>query len=219
VEVIGCNEAGQTTYPLMFAGKKTSWIRDNETVNVKTSFGAAHDDVVILNPLNGKIEIYNHDLTNATNRAALKAKLVAAATPADTDNDKIPDYWEQWAYGTLAKNGASAGAGGYTTLMHYAYGNTSPASGVIPGLPKMIFIPTDEGMVLSLRWTRRRGTAFGLTFTPEFSNTLGSWTTNNTGYADWSSRILYDGSGSEMIEWRSAIPDPLHYARVKVMLP
>jgi len=222
VEVIGCQETGQLDFPLMFAGKPTSWIRDNATLKIETSWGAHYRDTVILNPLNGEIEIYNltdHDLTDPLNKAALKTKLINAATPADADNDKIPDYWEQWAYGTLAQNGASTGAGGLKTLMHYAFCNPNPVSGVIPGLPKMTFIPTDEGMVFSLRWTRRRGTALGLTFAPEFSDALDSWTTTNTGYEDSSSRILYDGSGGELIEWRSVIPNPLRYARVRVVLP
>ena len=138
---------------------------------------------------------------------------------ADTDNDKIPDYWEQWAYGNLTKTGASIGAGGYSTLMHYAFCNPSPAAGLISGLPQMTYIPTDDGMALSLRWIRRRGTAFGLASTPEFSNAMTSWTASNPGFEDWSSRILYDGSGGEMVEWRSIIPNPMRFARVKVVLP
>jgi hypothetical protein len=206
----------------MFAGRATSWIRDNSTLKIQATWGLSYRDTLILNPLNRKIEVYNltaHNLTDPANRAELKAKLTAAATPADTDGDRIPDYWEEWAYESLSMNGGLTGAGGYTALMHYAFCNPSPGSGNIPGLPGMTFIPTDDGMALFLRWTRRRGTAFGLAFTPEFSDTLASWSAGLPGFEDWSSRILYDGSGGELVEWRSVIPNPPRFARVKVALP
>lgn len=205
----------------MYAGKPTSWIRDHALLGIESSFGAGYRDTVILNPLNGKIETVNlttYNLTVPANREMLKSKLIAAATPADTDNDRIPDYWEEWAYGNLSHTGSTPGGGGLDTLLHYGHCCPAPAAGLIPGAPELRFVTTGEGIALSLRWTRRRGTAFGMTFTPEFSNDLNTWTVNNPGYEDYSSRILYDGSGGELIEWRSTVPNPLRFARVKVRL-
>lgn len=204
----------------MYAGKRLSWIRDTTAANVETSWGAFFRDVIILDPLNRKIDTYNltaFPLTIAANKAALKSKLTTAATPADTDGDHLPDYWEQWAWGTLSRNGATSGPGGLNTLQHWAHCSTAPATGIIAGLPRMAVYPFDG--TLSVLYTRRRGTAFGLTLTPEFSTTLSSWTTTGHGYEEWSVRTLYDGSGGETVEWHATAPLPFPYVRIKAALP
>lgn len=222
MEIIGVNEPGQAINAFMFLGKPTSWLRDDFTVNVKAAWGVNYRDTFILNPLNGKIEVYNltdHDLQLPANKAALKAKLIAAATPADTDNDKLPDYWEEWAFGGLGRSPATIGSDGYKTLLHFACCSAAPATGVIRGLPGITTIPQSGGNFFVLRWTQRQGTAFGLTFAPEFSNNLAAWSSAGSGYADWSSRPLYDGSGGEVIEWRSTVTTPERFARVRVSQP
>jgi len=220
VEILGVNETGSSPETRMFSFKVQSWLRDTTTANVQTSWGASYRDVVILDPLNNKIESYNlttYPLTTEANRATLKNKLIAAATPADTDNDRLPDYWEQWAWGTLSRNGATAGTDGGKTLLHWAHCSTAPATGIIAGLPGMAVYPSDG--TLSVFYTRRRGTAFGLTVTPEFSTTLTSWPPTGHGYEEWSVRTLYDGSGGETVEWHATVPLPFPYVRIKAVLP
>ena len=216
------NETGFNADTRMFAGKLQSWTRDTATANVQTSWGALYRDVFILDPLNKKIDSYNltdFPLTIAANRATMKNKLLAAATPADTDNDKIPDYWETWAYGNLSHTGATAGPGGRTTLQHWAHCSFTPATSTIRGLPEIYFVPSEA--YFSVLYIRRRGTSFGLTVTPEFSPdlSLSSWTTAGTGYEEWGVMPLYDGSGGELVEWSSTVPAPLPFARIKAVLP
>ncbi len=220
VDVIGINipAGGQSTS--MYAGKPLSWTRDTADAGVQASWAATYRDVIVLDPLNRRIDSYNlstYDLSVAANKATMKSKLIAAATPADIDNDKIPDYWETWAYGNLSRNGATPGTNGLKTLHHWAHCSTAPATGVITGLP-VIYTPGPDSY-LSVFYTRRRGTAFGLTVLPEFSSALTSWTTTAHGYEEWSTKPRYDGSGGETVEWRSIVPAPLPFVRIKSVLP
>ena len=221
MDIIGVNETAATPYYSgMYAGKPLSWLRDTSAVNVETSFGAIYRDVIILDPLNRKIDSYNlstYSLTDAANRLVMKNKLIAAATPADSDHDGLPDYWETWAYGSLSRNAATTGTNGLKTLQHWAHCSPAPATGLIPGLPSMAVYPFDGS--LSVFFTRRRGTAFGLMVTPEFSSTLSSWTTTGHGYEEWSVRTLYDGSGGELVEWHALAAVPFPYVRGRATLP
>jgi hypothetical protein len=222
VDIMGMNmpQYGQSSG--MYAGKPLSWMRDNATLNVSASWGAAFRDVIILDPANGKVEAFNvityplDGAANAANRTMLKNKLVAAATPADTDNDKLPDYWERLTYGNLSRNGASIHTGGITTLMHYAHCGVVPGTAPPEGLPRIVTFP--DGTV-SVYYTRRRGTSFGLTCLPVFSADLDTWSANMPGWEEWSLRSLYDGSGGEVVEWKILQPGAARFVRVRSSLP
>ena len=214
------NEIGVGPSTLTFAGTRLSWTRDTEAALVQSSWDAEFRDVIILDPLNNKLETYNlgaNPLSVPANKTALKGKLFAAATPADTDHDGLPDYWETWAYGNLSRNGATTGSNGLKTLQHWAHCSPASATGIITGLPVIAVYPSDGS--LSVFFTRRRGTALGLTVTPEFSTTLSSWTSIGHGYEEWGVRTLYDGSGGERVEWHAPAPGPFPYIRVKAALP
>ncbi len=220
VDILGVNETGSSPDARMFSFKVQSWLRDTATANVQTSWGASYRDVVILDPLNNKIESYNlttYPLTTEANRTALKRKLITAATPADTDQDGLPDYWEQWAWGTLSRNGATAGTDSRKTLLHWAHCSTAPATGIIAGLPDIAFTPSNG--IFTVTYARRRGTAFGLSVTPEFSQSLTTWTTAGHGYEETGVRRRYDGSGGETVTWESLVPTPFACVRTKALLP
>lgn len=225
VDVIGVNEPGQAQNSLMFNGKPLSWVRDNAQINVKLAWGVNYRDTIILNPLNGKVEVYNlstYNLTVPANKAALKAKLVAAATPVDSDNDGLPDYWETLAYSGLERMPVPGLKGGPAPLLEYAHCSPLPPAGGLPGGPQWVRVQDEKNQwVMALRWTQRRGTAFGLTFTPEFSSDLGMWISEGHGYQRWSVHPLYDGSGGEVVEWRPLVSAPAPvpvsmFTRVKV---
>ena len=222
VDIIGINQTGGGVNPLMYAGKPLSWVKNTAAADIEARWGAFHQDVFIVDPLSRKVEVFSlsaKPLTVAANRTALKNKLIAAATPADTDGDKLPDYWEQWAYGNLSRHGGTVGPDGTKALLHYAHCSPAPAGGQLPGWPRLIAVEAPEGLSFSLTWTQRRGTAFGLTMAPEFSQDLASWTATGHGYVDWSSRVLYDGSGGEVMAWQSTVPNPFRWARLKTHLP
>lgn len=221
VDILGVNMPGYGMAPLMYAGKPLSWMRDTAALNLTASWGAVFRDVMILDPLNRKVDTYNaytlplDGAGNAANRAVLKGRLLAAATPADTDNDKLPDYWEQWAFGNLTRDGAGTDAAGLKTLQHYAH--CGATTGVPPaGLPRIFLLP--DGSV-SVLYTRRRGTAFGLICLPEFSTGLTGWSGTTPAWEEWSLRPLYDGSGGEIVEWKSPVPGATRYVRIRATLP
>jgi hypothetical protein len=222
VDIMGMNmpQYGQSSG--MYAGKPLSWMRDNATLNVTASWGAVFRDIIILDPANGKVEAFNASTypldgaANAANRTALKNKLIAAATPADTDNDRLPDYWERLTYGNLSRNGASIHTGGITTLIHYAHGGAGPGPTPPDGLPRIVGLP--DGTV-SVFYTRRRGTCYGLTCLPEFSDSLNTWSANAAGWEEWSLRPLYDGSGGEVVEWKILQPGAAQFVRIRSALP
>lgn len=219
VEIIGINEYGYSADSRMYAGRPLSWVRDGEDSGVETAWQFLYRDVIIVGPQGEKMDVYNllvNDLSNAANRATLKSKLLAAATPADTDNDRLPDYWERWAFGSLSRNGASLLPDGAKVLTRYAHCGDATQSG---GLPRLVALGSGETLTFSLIWTQRRGTAMGLVLTPEFGLSPGAFVQAGHGYEDWSVRPLYDGSGGEVVEWRSTIAVPYPFARVKAVLP
>ena len=204
----------------MYAGRPLSWLRDDSVPSILDSWGAVYRDVIILDTLNNRVDTWNltnNDLRVQSNRDTMKKKLRTAATPADTDNDRLPDYWERWAYGSLSRSGSYRGPDGITALVHYAHCSRTPLSGALPGGPDAVLLPFDGA--ISLTWTARRGRALGLSVVPEFSPSLAAWSLTGHGWEEWNRFPLYDGSGGEIIEWRSVGPSPWPYARVRMTLP
>lgn len=221
VDIIGINEITGGGDARMYAGRPLTWLRDTEALKVETAWGGTWRDLIILDPLNHRLLTYNlspgrDDLSVAANYTKVKNALAAAATLMDTDGDKLPDYWEQWAFGDLSKNANSLMADGRKALLHYAHGSTAPLTGSPAGLPQVTALPDGEGgTIISVNWRGRRGTALGLTLVPEFSRTLATWA-GTTEFEEFSRRPLYDGSGAERIEWVSVVPQPVPYIRVRV---
>lgn len=222
MDFIGVNEINGGSSSAMYAGKRLSWVRDNDTWLIKDGWGAVHRDFIIVGPNNGKIEAFNLTLNPLTgvngpaNRAILKQKLSDAATPADTDNDKLPDFWETNTYGNLSKTGASVEPGGFTVLQRYAFCSLGSGTVMPEGLPRIVALP--DGSV-SVFFTRRRGSAFGLTMPIEFSQSLSPWVPNSQGWEEWGLRQLYDGSGGETVEWKNLTPAARSFVRIKTTLP
>jgi len=220
VDIIGIGQLNGGTGPAMYAGKRLSWVRETESMNITQSWTAVQRDVVITGPFNGRIETFNlidFSLIGATgpaNRTLLKQKLIAAATPADTDQDKLPDFWETSTYGNLSRNGGSQDAGGHTALQRYAHCAATRAD----MQPRIVYL--DDGSI-SIVFSRRRGTAFGLTVLPEFSRALSGWTGSVSGndWTEWNVRTQYNGSCSELVEWKILTPGDWRNVRVRCTLP
>ena len=212
--MLGVNIPTGGTNALMYAGKRTSWIRDTSVLKIQESWGAAYRDVVVLDANNRTVGVINvtiNDLRVEANKTAMKNLIISAASPADTDNDKLPDYWETNTYGNLSRTPASLEPGGIKVLQRWAHG----ASGVVDVEPSIVALP--DGSV-SMIYTRRRGTALGLTVVPEFSEALASWGPDGQGWEEWTVRTRYDGSGCETVEWKILSPGPRRFVRVKAQL-
>jgi hypothetical protein len=223
VDIIGINERNQLTDARMYLAKPLSWLRDTDEVKMQVAWGAAYRDLVILDPLNQRVQTFNltpgvDDLSVAANYTRVKNALIAAAVIVDSDNDGLPDYWEEWAVGDRTRNANSLMPDGRKLLLHYAHA-AAERSGGLPGLPRMVGLLNGTGGTLpAVIWRGRRVTAGGLTLLPEFSANLLTWT-GTTDYEEYSRRPLYDGSGGEVIEWRSVLAQPVPFVRVRATLP
>ncbi len=222
VDIIGINEIADGTDARMYAARPLTWLRDTPAVNMQSAWGALYRDVIILDPLNRKLAAFNltsMDLGVAANYNTVKQFLTTAATITDTDGDKLPDYWEQWAFGDLSKSSNSLLPDERKVLQHFAHGSSAPLSGVIPGLPQCIALPGEsDGTTIYVIWHGRRGVVPGFSMAPEFSVNPGAPWTASIDYTEFSRRPLYDGSGAERIEWRSVVASPIRFIRIKAAL-
>jgi hypothetical protein len=80
--VVGVNQTGQEAWnDLAVEGNLAPWLQDVGDA-AWTSWEAAWRDVVVLDTENRKVAVFNlfeHDLSNADERAALRALLLSAA--------------------------------------------------------------------------------------------------------------------------------------------
>lgn len=83
VRILGVNKVEkEQDNDLICSGRDIPWLQDTWDTLVWGSWHVEWRDVVILNPDNEKISVYNlteHTLTDPTNYAELKALLVGAA--------------------------------------------------------------------------------------------------------------------------------------------
>jgi hypothetical protein len=213
VEIIGFNLAGSGQNTAMFSLKSLSWARDASSGALAAALAAGYRDVVILDPLNQKVGSYNltsNNLADAAKKAALKALLTGAANPVDSDRDRLPDYWETWAFGGLQVAADTRALDGLMGWQHYAQG-TRPFS---VGREPLSLRPSAPWMEVVA--DVRRGRPHGLVMAAEFSVNLRSWT--SIGYEALPTVPLYDGSGRERRVWRSgpSMPAAAPFARLRL---
>ena len=219
------NEVFQPSDDFMFFGKPLSWIRDSSTALVQTKLDARYRDVVILDALNQRVATFNvttFNLSVAENKAALKSLLAATATPADSDSDRLPDYWEILHFGDLSRSPASLMPDGQPLHLHYQLGTPNPNQPDQNFQPKASTIRDDGADVLSVTYRRRRGTLNGLTLTAQTSLAMTSWTNPGPGWILAPTVRLYDGSATDRLTWNmSAPPGPTtpRFFRVRSRVP
>ena len=83
VRILGVNAAGEEDGNAQFcAGRLLPWLQDTWVVNAWSAWHVTYRDVVILDPENVVLQVYNlttHDLSNPTNYAELRDILLGAA--------------------------------------------------------------------------------------------------------------------------------------------
>ena len=83
IKMFGVNVVGaESGNAGITAGRTLPWLQATATVDPWMTWAVTNRDVVILDENNRKIDVYNltvNDLSNPTNYATLKAKLLAAA--------------------------------------------------------------------------------------------------------------------------------------------
>jgi len=87
VHILGVNETGaESGNSTIVQGREIPWLQETSDQDVWSAWKVTYRDVVILDTTNTVIDVFNltvHDLSKPEEYAALKAMLVAAATPED----------------------------------------------------------------------------------------------------------------------------------------
>ncbi len=226
MDIIGVNETTSSTNAAMYLGRSLSWLRDTAAAGAQSKLNGTYRDVVVLDPLNNRLFVYNltvNDLTIPANRQALRNLLIAAATPVDEDGDQLPDYWERSLFGDLTRGPNTIMPDGRRLLLHFMLGTANPAAPTPAALPSLNLVDDGLGQRRLLhQFRRRRGNVGGITLVPQVSDDLTSWTAPAAGWSLLRTTRLYDGSGCDFVEWWTTgppAPGIPRWTRVRAALP
>jgi hypothetical protein len=231
VEIIGIHDLGQTTSPSMYTGRQLSWLRETaqfqpwQTWRVpiasRPTQRVAWRDLVILDENNEFYAVQSltdESLTIPANRLALTNVLKAAAGVTDVDVDGLPDKWEITTYGSIGADPNQLASNGQPNLLAYAFGY--PSTGATESLePKFEIVIADGKPSLQWRFRHRLGLVGRelIEYRPERSADFLTW--DRAGWTEVSRFNPWDGTGTEIVEWRSPIgagsPD-LGFSRLRV---
>lgn len=171
------------------------WLQDTSTDRVWASWGIAYRDVLILDAFNqplGKDNLTSHDLGVKTHYDNLKKMLLAAAVPADTDRDGLPDVWEQFWFNSLAPQPTGDEDGdGFNNGVEFAFSTKPNDATVFPRLQAAIARPSGRPALVT---TFRRFAGGTVDFVVETSPDLSQWTANPAQiFLSGTPKPVYDG--------------------------
>jgi hypothetical protein len=224
IEIVGVNQTASAAYNYLIINRTLPWLQDTAVENVESRWQAEYRDVRILDWQNEVQAVYNlteHDLSVATNRAALKALFLATAKAADSDGDGLPDSWEIHHFGNLATGpDDDADLDGINNRTEFAFGTdpTDPKS-----LAPMKATFSRQGTPGPVVYSYRRPAGSIMSYIMETSlGVEGPWGPNPQLVTVQPRRNLYDGTGtSEVICWPTAagLKQPFQFFRVKAVKP
>ena len=161
---------------------------------MRTLWGATYRDVRILDSSNRLAGVYNltlHDLNDPQNYTELLNILLTLANAGDSDNDGLPDAWEErYLHGLLAGKDDDSDGDGASNELELAFG-TDPLD---PLSRPSVQYGFDSASRFNLSFTRWAGTQF--IFNGETSADLLAWTNRGT-VIRLTSVGLFDGTGRQ----------------------
>lgn len=195
VEIVGINRIGFDSSPdiqLMTSGKTIPLVQDNSTANVWRSWDATWRDVRILDSSNRLVSVFNlsaHDLAAESNYETLRAMFISAAQACDSDQNGLPDHWENLYLKRLGNGRDDDPDGdGFSNWLELAFATD----------------PLDPASYPRFQLSFTRSKQLIVSF-PRWSGTAGSYLVDlSTNLMDWSSAAsalqkttlnLYDGTG------------------------
>ncbi len=208
MEVLGINLIASAAHnDLVARGTNTlGWLQDTDQERVMSRWGAVYRDVIILDVFNRPIardNLTTHNLESTINRAALQNALLAAATPKDTDADKLPDEWETGWFGNLsaAPDGDDDGDGA-GNLAEFAFATNPKSAASHPSIVPQVSLVGGKP-ALTARFRRYAGGS--VRFVVETSPDLATWTADpKSVFQVGAMRMLYDGiGGAEVVFMQS----------------
>ena len=208
IEIFGINwnPDSDASIDLMTHGRDLPFLKDTNAENVRNQWAAAYRDVIILDPLNRRVDppfnLVANSLSIADNREALKAMLRGLAEHVDSDNDGLDDNWEELFLGDLASGSADDPDGDRReNFLEYAFGSSpDSASGLAMLTPSISWNENVQLLLLSFR--RRLGAGGGLTYEVEQSQNGNDWEGLDVDFTTLEADNLYDGTGTEKVTVR-----------------
>ena len=184
------------------------WLQDTSVNSAWSLWGVTYRDVRILDAQNRLRAVYNltaHDLTFATNRAALKELLLEAARFHDSDNDSLGDDWETLNFGNLsALPGGDFDGDGQDNFMEYAFGS-SPTNSNSKATFQTALTGSGANRALELTFRRRAGRA--LEYRIDAAPAISPWAASLPAPEVIEPFLnLYDGSGAGWTSYRVVAP-------------
>jgi hypothetical protein len=222
IEIVGINYYTDSSFnPSITSGNSIPWLQDTLSVGAWTRWGAAKDDLRIVDSLNRPWTNYSliqHDLTLAENREALKQLFLAPAKVVDADRDGLPDDWEYHYFGSLAadRHGDPDGDG-FDNLAEFAFG-TDPNVASSPLRASLVSVGSQSFLAVTFR---RRAGAF-VDYVVEASPSLLEWNVTPVPVvALRAPRNLFDGTGTLEAAYRLTEPfagQATRFLRVRAVL-
>jgi hypothetical protein len=176
----------------MTMGRTLPWLQDTVNAGVWVEWSANWRDVIILDPLNNVVKVYNltaHDLSNPLNYSQLKALFLDAAKAVDSDGDGLLDVWEMKYFGDLSATAeGDPDHDGCSNLSEFMFGS-NPLDVRSTSKPKYVLTKSRAFRVIYRRWS---GGLFN--YFPETSSDLLNW--DDQTRLVTLPRNLFDGSGA-----------------------
>ena len=180
VEILGVNEIGHEAgnSNITLGGYWLPWLQDNSVAGVwSTVWGVRYRDVKILNAKGELYATYNltdFDLSVAANYNTLKGLMLAAAAATDSDNDGLPDAWEELMLGGLGQGpDDDKDKDGATNWQEFAH-CSDPDDPASRPAPRFVWAEDGGGTeYASVLYVQRLGNFCN--YATEVSHTFGNW--------------------------------------------
>lgn len=199
IQILGVNRISSEPYNYIIGLTPNilPWLQDTLAQSVWLNWGVTFRDVIVLDAFNrpiAKDNLTTHDLKIQANYDALKAALLHAAAPVDTDQDGLIDDWEIAWFNTLdTQPGGDPDGDGFDNLQESAFGTAPNDATSFPRMtPRLAWSGTTR--VLTFSFPRFSGGL--MDFALESSPDLKTWgPTPDAVLASGTTRLLYDGRG------------------------
>ena len=201
------------------SNRRLPWLQDTADVHVWGLWEAAWRDVRIVDSQGRLVSVYNlfeHDLSSAANRAALKELFLSAAKTLDSDNDHLSDDWEVRYFGNLlASPSADSDRDGHNNFSEFALGSNplDPKS-----RPLIVLKTRTTGQQSLFDVTVHRRAGFFLDYVAQEASELGVFLGSglNTMAAP-ETRNLFDGSGTLETVYSISAGNPQKFIKVRAL--